>query len=397
VSAPTPQPATTPYTQQSSAQTSTTSEPSPMMQGDFANPRKPLDMCLRIGRLSVTERIGGQLRANIVHSLDHVLQSHAYDVDQIDSYSAPIVAWFKPHNTLPIGQILSSGLSWANDFFCNDLQQQALIDKFFIAVHPVCHVVTRSDLKGTDSLTLALRSSVFFAASASMGIYQCSKIFGMTKESLCRKLKASAESALSRGELLGCIDLKAFQALVVYLTTQMTSEISRAFSVFVAMLIRQFQIAGFDRESTNDSEIVRQTKRHLWQQLLFLNLRAVEAIGPETTLLDDPASALPALDSDASVVAAIRYECYKIHRFIFSEREKVTAGDMSCSELLTAVEGQVEIVRTRLLHLLDEKVPLQKYARMVGELLLARCTAMLLVGLQHKWKETDEAEGMLRK
>jgi hypothetical protein len=368
-----------------------------MMQGDFANPRKPLDMCLRIGRLSVTERIGGQLRANIVHTLDHVLQTHAYDIDHIDSYSAPIVAWFKPHNTLPIGQILSTGLSWANDFFCNDLQQQALIDKYFIAVDPVCHVVSKADLKGTDSLTLALRTSVFFAASASMGIYQCSKIFGMTKESLCRKLKASAESALSRGDLLGCIDLKAFQALVVYLTPQMTSEISKAFSVFIAMVIRQFQIAGFDRDSTSDCEQDRQTKRHVWQQLLFLNLRAMEAIGPETTLLDDATSTLPALESDGSVVAAIRYECYRIHRFIFSEREKVTSGDMSYNEILTAVERQVAIVRSRLLHLLDEKVPLQKYAKMVGELLLSRCTAMLLVSLHHKWKDGDEAEVLMKK
>lgn len=349
-------------------------------------------MCLRIGRLSVTERIGGQLRANIVQVLDAVLRQRTYELEQIDSYSAPVVAWFKPHAILPVGQLLSSTISPSNDFVCSDIQQQALIDRFFIAVHPVCHVVSRCDLQNSDPLTWALRSAMYFAASASMGTYQCQKLFTMTKESLMRKLKASAESALSKADLLSCMDLRVFQALLIYLTPQMTSEISRSFSIFLATITRHFQIAGFDQDSAQDSELERQTKRHIWQHLLFLNIRAVEGVGPERTLIDDRTSQLPVLDSDSSMVAIIRYECYRIHRFIFTEREKVSAGQAHWSTLLEMVEQKISDVRARYISLLDDNIPLQKYARLVGELLLHRCETMVLIAFQHKWRNTMQVD-----
>jgi hypothetical protein len=352
-------------------------------------------MCLRIGRLSITERIGGQLRANAVQILDMVLRQRSYEYDQIDSYSAPIVAWFKPHSTLPLGQLLSpSFLSTEGDFYCSDVQQQALVDRFFIAVHPVCHVVSRFELQGSDQIALALRSAVLFAASASMGLYQCQKLFNMTRESLMRKLKTSAESALSRAELLSCMDIRVFQALIIYLTPQMTAEVSRSFSLFLATIIRHFQIAGFDQDAAQDSELERQTKRHVWHHLLFLNARAVEAVGPERTLIDDADCPLPVVNSDSSMLAVIRYECYRIHRFIFVEREKVNSGSQPWISLLNVVEQKTQVVRARYINLLDDGVPLQKYARLVGELLLSRCETMVLIAFQHKWKNTMQLDDL---
>ena len=385
----------TPFSQLSSNDQSSTHESPPLIKGDYANPRKPPDMCLRIGKLSITERIGGQLRANAVQILDVVLRQRSYEFEQFDSYSAPIVAWFKPHNILPVGQLLSPSFPTPEtDYYCSDVQQQALIDRFFLAVHPICHVVSRFELQGSDLLTLALRSAVFFAASVSMGLYQCQKLFNMTRETLMRKLKASAENALSRAELLSCMDIRVFQALMVYLTPQMTSEVSRSFSLFLATIIRHYQIAGFDQDASQDSEVERQTKRHLWQHMLFLNIRAVEAVGPERTLIEDLASPLPSIDSDRSMVAVIRYECYRIHRFIFSEREKVNSGIRPWGSLLGEVEQKVQVVRTRYINLLDDSVPLQRYARLVAELLLSRCEPMVLIAFQHKWKHSMQVEDL---
>lgn len=387
--------ATTPFSHSSSNDHSSAHESPPLIKGDYANPRNPPDMCLRIGRLSITERIGGQLRANIVQILDTVLRQRHDEFEQIDSYSAPIVAWFKPHNILPVGQLLSTDASTSDTgFFCTDVQQKALIDRFFAAVQPVCHVVSREELQGMDPLALALRSAVNYASSASMGLYHCQKLFNMTKESLMRKLKASAEMALSRADLLSCMDIRVFQALAIYLTPQMTSEVSRSYSVFIAMIIRHFQIAGFDQDSAHDTELEVQTKRHLWHHLLFLNIRAVEAVGPERTLIGDTDASLPVVNSDSSMIAVIRYECYQIHRYIFAEREKVTAGLQTWSTLLNIVEQKIASVRTRYCELLDDGVPLQKYARLVAELLLSRCEGMVLVAFQHKWRNTVQLDEM---
>lgn len=344
-------------------------------------------MCLRIGKLSITERIGGQLRLNMVQTLDRVLEQQSIDMEQTDSFSAPVVAWFKPRATLDIGQLLNFHIVDKEIFLCTDAQQQFLIEHYFTAVLPVCHVISRKDLQDADVVTLALRSALFFTSSVSLSIYQCSRWFNMTKEALTRKLKTSAELALSQSGFLNLANIKVFQALVIYLTPQMTSEISPSFSIFLAMVIQHFRVAGFDQDFAQDAEHETQIKRHTWQHLLFLNIRCVEAIGPERTLIDDN-SLVPLVDSDSCLVAVIRYECYKIHRLIFTKRDHVHKGELSWITLLELVEKKAKEVRKRYMNNLNDDIPLQKYARLVGELLLGRCETMVIIPMQHLWKNS---------
>lgn len=354
-------------------------------------------MCLRVGRLTVTERMGGQLRANMAQVIEMILQTRNPVPPQEDDYSAPIVAWFKKHTVVPIGQLLSPAAT-AQRGPCFDLtseQQHALTEQFFMAVQPVCYVVDRANLTGNDILADALRSTTFFAASMSLSIYQCAKLFNSTKEALIGRLKASAEDKLSRMDLLSRADIRVFQALTIYVTPQMTSEVSKTFSVFVSMIIRFYQTAGFDKDSVHDTPIEVQTKRHLWQHLLFLNLRAVEAVGPERALIDDELSFMPIIESDAARLAVVRYECYKILRLMYQKREEVLQGRSEWTSFLDLVRQHSSAVRNCLLGGLDDSVPLQFCTKLVGEVLLSRAESNVLLSFQHIWKQTPQRSELL--
>lgn len=366
--------------------------------------RKPPDICLRLGKLSITERIGGVLRVDFVQSLEELLrESHQANDD--NKFSAPLVAWFKPHSVLPLDQLFSRSGAIPESFPLSELQEQTLINQYFIAVHPICPLVSMIDLEDGGILTSALRAAVFYAAAVSFPLLQSQRSFGITKDALVNKLKKLAEVAISKADILSCLDLQIFQVMLIYLTPQLLTEVSRSHSIFLGTIIRHFQIAGFDRDCTTDTSIERQTKRHLWQHLLFLNIRAVEAVGPERSVVDDPHSLLPEHDdflfpqsSGASnptyIVALVRYECYKIHRWIFREREPLRRGETSLQSLLDELKQFTLSVHARYLDHLNDNIPIQKYASLVGRLLLARAEGMILASQRHKWEYPETAMGL---
>lgn len=366
--------------------------------------RRPPDICLRLGKLSITERIGGVLRVDFVQSLEELLQE-SHETNPSDQFSAPLVAWFKPHNMLPLDQLFAKGGAAPEPFPLSEMQEQALINQYFVAVHPVCPLVSMVDLEDDGILTNALRMAVFYAAAVSFPLLQSQKSFGITKDALVNKLKTLAEAAIRQADILSCLDLQIFQVLLIYLTPQLLTEVSRSHSIFLATVIRHFQIAGFDRDCRTDTITERQTKRHLWQHLLFLNIRAVEAVGPERTVFDDVLSLLPEHDefllpqlsgvsNPTYIVALVRYECYKVHRWIFREREPLRRGETSLMTLLDQLNQSTLSIYARYLDHLNDNIPIQKYAALVGKLLLARAEGMILQSQRHKWQYPETAMGL---
>ncbi|KEF53952.1 uncharacterized protein A1O9_09747 [Exophiala aquamarina CBS 119918] len=366
--------------------------------------RKPPDICLRLGKLSITERIGGVLRVDFVQSLEELLEEYP-EANSENQFSAPLVAWFKPHTALPLDQLFSRNGAPQHPFPLTEMQEQALINQYFVAVHPVCPLVSMADLEGGGFLTDALRAAVFFAAAMSFPLLQSQKSFGITKDALVTKLKTMAEAAICRADMLSCLDLQMFQVLLIYLTPQLLTEVSRSHSIFIGTVIRHFQIAGLDRDCSTDNATERQLKRHLWQHLLFLNIRAAEAVGPERTAIDDVSAQLPEHDefllpqsSDVSnptyIVALVRYECYKVHRWIFREREPLRRGESSLVSLLDELNQFTLSIYARYLDHLSDNIPIQKYAALVGKLLLARAQGMILTSQRHKWRYPETALGL---
>lgn len=364
----------------------------PSLESD-SNDNRSLDLCLRIGKLSITERIGGMPRTNVAHEIDEMLDSVGFASNETseDRFSAPLSAWFKPHAVLAC--IFSSPSSNEAVIF-SELQQQLLIDRFFWAVYPVCPIVSRRDLESVKLSTTSIRLAVMYAAAVSLPMLDSQNNFEMPKTSLITKLHDATLDAIRQTDPIMRLDVGTFQAILIYFTPQFLMEVSRSHSIHIGAVLRQFQIAGFDKDSNSDSATKRQLKRHMWQHLLFLNQRAVEGTGPESALIDDTQAQLPSAigdDNDADTLAIVRYECYKIHRWVFEERTKVRDGSITLNECLEMLESSALELQMRYLNNLDQKVPLQKYTSCVTKLLLSRTRGMVLHAIHARWNDWTEA------
>ncbi|SPO03251.1 uncharacterized protein DNG_05933 [Cephalotrichum gorgonifer] len=360
------------------------------------------DMCLRMGRMSFTERIGGLHRAKALEEMEKILaEAYSRDLDlqpnpEVDQFSGTVAAWFKPHDLLPLGRLFSppTKASSKDLITLSHEHQRLLIDRFFLAVYPVCPLVTEEDLYDTRPLVVPLRLAVFYAAAASLPLLDSQRLFGSPKLTLVRRLHDAATEALLQADSINCNEVIIFQALLVYLTPQFLGEISRSHSVYISAVIRHFQLAGLDKPAERDPETKRNLKLHLWHHLLFLNIRATEAVGPSGSLLDDTTAELPVMRSPDDIVSIVRYECYRLHRWVFRERDRVAAGNLAVERLAEEGEKRIHDIRTRCLDHLDHRVPLQKYAHLVGTLMLARAKSMISQGaLARKPQEVEGWDG----
>ncbi|EJT76033.1 hypothetical protein GGTG_05957 [Gaeumannomyces tritici R3-111a-1] len=399
----------------------------------------PPDICLRIGRLTITDRVEGLPRAGLVGELDALLHRLGFGfpgAEPVDCFAAPIASWFKPHTQAPFLRLLNapawpeSGdpLQPAGTFALSSAQESSLFDRYFLSVYPVCPLVLPGDLgpvpsearcagdghgssgmgddglRDDDPVAVALRAAVSYAAAVSMPPLETQRVFGLPKPSLVRWLQTATEDAISSSNgFAASLDLRSFQAILIYLTPQMLSEVSRTHAVLVSAVTRQFQLAGLDRGLDGGARDNpggqgpaeepggrRLTRLHCWQHLLFLNIRATEAVGPERSLFEDPEAAMPWPDPGArgrDMVALVRYECYQIHRFVVRQRQNVLRGTLTLRGCLDMLDERVRRVRSNLIDGLEDDVPIQKYARLVGNLLLARSRCMLLHNVNAKLLE----------
>jgi hypothetical protein len=175
------------------------------------------------------------------------------------------------------------------------------------------------------------------------------------------------------------------RSLVIYMTPQFIGEVSRSHSVFLAAVTRHFLLAEFNRDNFWDSPTTRHLKRHLWQHLLLLNLRSTEAVGPEGSLVEDLDAKLPDLIPDgqpshgvpSSVVALVRYECHKIHRMIFQDREHIRNGRSTYLATERKIDQGIRHIYETYLNKLDDSMPIQKYAKVLGKLLTHKAEGMI--------------------
>ncbi|KAL9104921.1 MAG: hypothetical protein Q9163_000166 [Psora crenata] len=365
------------------------------------------DVCLQVGRLTVTDRISGVLRSDIIDAALSLGQQHSADPSARAEgpYKEPISAWFKPCPLLPltrffdngpIGTLHTSALPTWNEW-------QLLCDQYFIAVDPVAHLLSRKAFERTakclyediwygaparDS-TEALLLSVSFAAVVSLPSTECQLTLGTTKTTLVERYKSATEAQLHRAKILKTSNLETIQAAL----PMCRGEISRSCSVFVGALIRNAQIAGIDAKDgpVGGSLLADHFRRHLWCQICFLDLRTAEARGPKPVIpVQEHEAALPINISDEKISIApppsgtgescwtdstfslIRYECYEIHRWIFRGRQDITEGRATLDMIADVITKRKLRIETLYLRNLDDSAPLQRCAKLVGQLLIAR-------------------------
>jgi hypothetical protein len=151
-----------------------------------------------------------------------------------------------------------------------------------------------------------------------------------------------------------------------------------------------------DGESYGLNPLDTNIRRSIWYHLCFLDIRTCEAQGPRPTIRkDDFDTKLPLniddIDLHASgklptpverwtdaTTTAIRFEINEMMRTIWVDRPRIERRKISLTAVLTKIENFRRGMAAKYDHLIDERIPLHRYAKMLKSLLIARLHIMVL-------------------
>ncbi|TVY28951.1 Bikaverin cluster transcription factor [Lachnellula hyalina] len=329
-------------------------EPTPLAVPDAAygedgDDDELLDLGIQMGRMRITERIGGFFRPKIAeetleeenmaspmlpsmfnrdrpknkanpysklqYTVDKSIASRNNEQDTGDP-APPFIAnplppaseWLKPG---PSYIMPSSGFFFGNtshqasliDFLPSRLAADRLIKQYFTCVHTIAQIVHRPTFEreyGTfwDEVSLGIEpqtsvQAIIFAAMFSGVVSMDESVilrdFGVSKASLIDNFKLGTETALARANFLRTTKIETLQAFVMYLIPLCRAELSRAHSVLLGAAIRMAECMGLHRDGSTYgmNPLETHVRRLIWHQLCFLDIRTCEAQGPRPTIRRD--------------------------------------------------------------------------------------------------------------
>lgn len=194
------------------------------------------------------------------------------------------------------------------------------------------------------------------------------------------------------------------------------AEISRSHAVYVAALIRLGRGAGLNRDASGPEmdPIDCQVRRLLWHQISFLELLTAEAQGPHPAVYHaDFSTPLPlniqdetlgrrnndsistsgwtdALPWTDATLSIIRSECCMLQRLVIGQRLRNQNGQTDLNTVQHLINVQKTRIERQYLQNLDEAIPIQRCAKLIGQLFNARCDAILL----HRHSRFDVNTGL---
>jgi hypothetical protein len=151
-----------------------------------------------------------------------------------------------------------------------------------------------------------------------------------------------------------------------------------------------------DGESYGLNPLETHVRRLIWHQLCFLDIRTCEAQGPRPTIhKDDFDTKLPLNVDDADLHASgkppsaknvwtdatfalIRFEINEMMRTIWVDRPRIERRKISLTAVLSKIETFRRNMAAKYDHIIDERIPLQRCAKMVKSLLQARLHVITL-------------------
>ncbi|KAK1726747.1 fungal-specific transcription factor domain-containing protein [Colletotrichum acutatum] len=287
-----------------------------------------------------------------------------------------------------------------------------LTQQYFAAVHPIARCVHRPSFEAEyvnfwdevysniepRASTQAVMFAAWFSAAVSMDDPTVRTLFGVTKANLIDRMKTETERALGKANFLRTTRVETMQAFIMYMLPLCRAEVSRAHSVLVGAAVRMAECMGLHRdgETYGLNPLDTHVRRLIWHQLCFLDIRTCEAQGPRPAIRredydtklplnceeeDFYAAGPPPEPADvwtSSLLSAIRTECNEMMRVIWLDRRRLETRKTT----LTAVLQKIENFRRRMVekyeHLLDGEIPIQRYAKLVMNLLLYRLHVMIL-------------------
>lgn len=397
-----------------------------------------IDLGIRVGRMRITERIGGLNRPRISEEIlagitdprqgenaclqqqglsntahDGMLDSNMDQDTVLPDFLRPGASYIAPTGGFFFGQVIQSPSIL--EFLPSEHDGDRLIHRYFEAVHPIARCVHRAlfealyDTFREDvrrwfeprASTQAVVFAALFSAAVSLDEGDVEKEYGVTKSVLVTRMKLGTESALSKADFLRTTKVETLQAFVMFLLPLCREEVSRAHSVLVGAAVRMAECMGLHRDGDayGLSPLETHVRRLIWHQLCFLDIRTCEAQGPKPAIrredydtklpLNCEEDELAVLGSEGSgpqpaehwtstLFSVMRFEVNEMMRIIWSDRRKLEARRMTLTTVLTKIENFRKRMAEKYNHFLDEKVPIQMYARLVMQLLTYRLHAMVL-------------------
>ncbi|KAF2011750.1 hypothetical protein BU24DRAFT_288514 [Aaosphaeria arxii CBS 175.79] len=378
-----------------------------------------IDLGISLGKLRITERVGGFVRPRFNEELGQAIKKLPKTED---SNLNPFLkqspsTWMAPgHEYIPPSSsfCFSSGLHKTT--LLTHLPSKVMVDKlmdhYWRAVHIVARTVHRPSFErqyerfwNDISVGIEPRSSfqaVVFAALLSSTISMTeNKIleeFGVARDSLVDNFREGTEAALSRANFLHTTRLETLQAFVMYLISLCRAEVTRAHSALTGTCIRLAECMSLHRDPSHytSNAIEQHVRRLVWYQICFLDLRTCEATGPRPQIRrEDFDTRFPNNIDDADLekgiqvnedrnyftdmtIMRMRIECYEMHRVLWTERPKLDSKRTTLTTLLSKIQRFCQAMEKTYLPFLHKNQPLHVLAMEIYGILSCRMYVMVL-------------------
>ncbi|ETS88043.1 hypothetical protein PFICI_01871 [Pestalotiopsis fici W106-1] len=294
-----------------------------------------IDLGVQIGKLRMTERIGGMPRPRLSEELSAGL-SGPRSPGPPAGYGGP------PSNAMPGGMGPRGGLDNTSDGGVSDasmpdflrpgsqflapgsgflfgqvIEQPSILSflphksaadrlmaQYFTSVHPIAPCCHRPSLERAYATfwdevnanyeprpsTQAVIFAALFSGAVAMDENEIIReLGGFPKGNWMASLKMGTETALSKSNFLRTTKVETMQAFIMYMLPLCRAELSRAHSVLVGAAARMAECMGLHRdgETYGLSPLETHVRRLLWHQLCFLDIRTCEAQGPKPVIRRD--------------------------------------------------------------------------------------------------------------
>ena len=383
-----------------------------------------LDLGIKIGKMRLTERLGGFIRPRLHEEMDQSLAEPGNDrrtaveklsespqlPDHASDFLAPGPSYIAPGSGFMFGDV-GSKRSLLN-FLPAKSAADALVRNYYDNVHFIARVVHwpsfqlhydnfwTSVLAGLEppAWQQALVLAILFSAVASMAEGDVTMIFARPKSTVLGNFQTGTEVALSKAQFLRATKLETLQALVIYLIPMCRDQISRAHSVIVGMAIRLGECMGLHRDPEEVyamSPVECHVRRIVWFQLCFLDFRTCESQGPRPGIKrEDYDTKFPLNINDTDLLLArpqeaktkwtdvtmsrIHFECAEMQRVIWYDRIRIEKKRASLTHVMGKIESFRKAMQAKYKLMLDTEVPIQKYAHLLMNLMIQRLYVMVL-------------------
>ena len=383
-----------------------------------------LDLGIRIGKMRMTERLGGYFRPKMSEELGYTLSDPDADKrtdeekaagvpqlpDDAHDFLEPGPSYIPPNSGMLFGDV--GPRKTLVDFLPTKDVSDLLSRKYHENVHFVARVFHwpsfqlqyenfwHNVLAGIEppASRQAVVMAVLFSAVASMPEDELIGIFGGNKRAILSNFQKGTEFGLSKAQFLRTTKVETMQALVAYLIPMCRDQMSRAHSVLVGTAIRLAECMGLHRDPQDVyglPPVDCQVRRMIWFELCFLDFRTGEIQGPRPCIRrEDYDTRFPLNIDDKDLMSGrveesntrftdmtlsrIRFECNEMHRIIWYDRLRLEKKKITLTHVLGKIVSFLKAMNAKYQPILDVTVPIQQYAHLALRVLLNRMHVMVL-------------------